>query len=119
MAEDYTFEITFAGERDSVPVIEITCIPKPDAPVVWGKVVVRVRRDDWMPLQVAFSDEDLDLARTITYHDVREMGGRRFPTTMTVIPTDEPDEYTRIRYETIAFDLGLDDALFSLRTLQR
>jgi outer membrane lipoprotein-sorting protein len=119
MAEDYTFEVTFEGERDGVRVTEITCIPKPDAAVVWGKVVVRVQAGDWMPLQVAFHDEDMDLARTITYEDVREMAGRRLPTTMTVVPADKPAESTRIRYQTIEFDLHLDDDLFSLRTLQR
>ena len=119
MTEDYTFEVTFEGERDGAPVVEITCIPKPGAPVVWGKVVVRVRQGDWMPLEVAFYDEDMDLARTITYTQVTEMAGRRLPTRMTVVPADEPDEFTRIEYDTIAFDLGLDDDLFSLRTLQR
>jgi outer membrane lipoprotein-sorting protein len=118
MAEDYTFEVTFEGERDGVPVIELTCIPKPDAPVVWGKVVVRVRRQDWMPLEVRFYDEDMDLARTITYEDVREIGGRRLPTTMTVVPADEPGEYTRIHYERITFDVDLEDDFFSLRALQ-
>jgi outer membrane lipoprotein-sorting protein len=119
MTEDYTYEVTFAGGRDGVRIVELTCIPKPNAPVVWGKVIVRARAEDWMPLQVAFHDEDMDLARTITYTDVRVMAGRRLPTLMTVVPADKPAESTRVRYETIEFDLGLDDDLFSLRTLQR
>jgi outer membrane lipoprotein-sorting protein len=119
MADDYTFEVTFDGERDGEPAIEITCIPKPDAAIVWGKVVVRVRRDGWMPLRVAFYGEDMDLARTAAYTDVQEMGGRRLPTTMTFVPAHAPDEYTRIHYDSIVFDPPLDDDLFSLRTLQR
>ena len=119
MADDYTFEISFEGVRDGIPAIEITCTPKPDAPVVWGRVVVRVRGDDWMPLQVAFHDEDMNLARTIAYDAVREMSGRRLPTTLTVVPADEPDEHTRIHYETIEFGTSLDDDFFSLRSLER
>jgi outer membrane lipoprotein-sorting protein len=119
MAEDYTYEVTFEGERDGQQAIEITCTPKPEAPVVWGKVVVRVRKDDSMPLQVAFHDEDMDLARTMVYSDVQTLGGRTLPTTMTVVPADEPGELTRIHYQDIAFDVASADDLFSIRTLQR
>lgn len=119
MADDYTFDIGWEGERDGVEIVEITCIPKPEAAIVWGKVVVRVRRRDSMPLQVDFHDEDMDLARTITYTDERDMGGRRLPTTMTVVPADAPDERTAIHWDAIDFDVAIDDAMFSLRTLQR
>lgn len=119
MADDYTYEISFEGERDGVQVVEITCTPKPEAPVVWGKVVVRVRKDDSMPIQIAFHDEDMELARTMTYSDVASLGGRTLPTTMTVVPAAEPDELTRIHYQEMAFDVALPDDLFSLRTLQR
>jgi outer membrane lipoprotein-sorting protein len=119
MADDYTYEVTFEGERDGQQVIEIACTPKPEAPVVWGKVVVRVGKDDSMPLQVAFHDEDMDLARTMLYGDVQTLGGRTLPTTMTVVPADEPDEMTRIHYRDIVFDVAPPDDLFSIRTLQR
>ena len=52
MAEDYTFEITARDQRDGVPETEVTCLPKAEAAVVWGKVVVRVRRADYMPTVV-------------------------------------------------------------------
>jgi len=119
MADDYSYEISFEGARDGVEVVEITCTPKPEAPVVWGKVVVRVRKDDSMPLQIAFSDEDMDLARTMEYSDVATLGGRTLPTTMTVVPADEPGELTRIHYREMTYDVALPDDLFSLRTLQR
>jgi len=119
MAEDYTYEVAFEGERDGVQVYEIVCIPKPEAAVVWGKVVVRVRQQDSIPLAVEFYDEDMDLARTIVYSDVQRLGGRALPTTLTVVPADEPGELTRIHYQDITFDVGLPDDLFSLRTLQR
>jgi outer membrane lipoprotein-sorting protein len=119
MADDYTFAVTFEGEREGRPVTEITCIPKPEAAVVWGKVVVVVRTPDLMPLDVRFYDEDLRLARTITYGDVRRLGGRELPVVLTVVPADKPAESTVVRYDDIAFDVRLDADTFSLRTLQR
>jgi outer membrane lipoprotein-sorting protein len=119
MAEDYTFEVTFEGDRDGQRVTEITCLPKPEAAVVWGRVVVLVRAADLMPLEVRFFDEDLRLARTITYGDVRRLGGRELPVELTVVPADKPAESTVVRYDDIAFDVSLDPDTFSLRTLQR
>lgn len=119
MADDYDFEQTYAGDRDGEEVIEITCIPKPEAPVVWGKVEVRVRRADYQPLASLYYDERLELARTMTFSDVADLGGRRLPSRLTVVPADEPDEKTVVEYHAIDFDPPLDDGLFSLRNLQR
>jgi hypothetical protein len=119
MADDYDFEITFDGVRDGERIVELTCIPKEDAPVVWGKVVVTVHRDGYLPSSVLYYDEDLELVRSMTYSAVRELGGRELPTEITIVPQDKPDEHTRLRYEELDFDVTNDDELFSLRELQR
>jgi len=119
MAEDYTFEITFSGRIEGKEIVEVTCYPQPEAAVVWGKVVVRASREDYLPLSVKYFDEDLRLARTMTFSDVAQLGGRQLPTIVTIAPEDRPGESTVIKYEKITFDLDLDDDFFSLRNLQR
>lgn len=119
MAEEYTFEQSFAGERNGEEVIEITCLPKPEAAVVWGKVVVQVRRRDDLPLAIPYYDEHMQLARTMTFSDVKTLGGRQLPAKMTVVPADKPSESTVVDYQSIEFDAPLDDEVFSLRNLQR
>ena len=119
MAEDYTFEQSFAGPRDGEEVIEIACLPKPDAAVVWGKVIVRVRRSDDLPLAIPYYDEKMQLARTMTFSDFKTLGGRLLPSKMTVVPADAPSESTLVSYDSIEFDPPLDDEVFSLRNLQR
>lgn len=119
MSEDYTSEISFTGERDGIAVIEVTAIPEPDAPVVWGKVVVRVRADDLLPLRAEYYDEQQELARTMTWSEIGTLGGRRLPTLITVVPTDAPAESTRVRWDAIEFDVDTPDDFFSLRELQR
>ena len=119
MADDYTFEITFVGEDEGEEVVEVTCHPKPEAAVVWGKVLVRARLKDYLPLFVKYFDEDLRLARTMTFSQVSQLGGRMLPAVVTMVPEDKPDESTVIHYEKMEFDIGLDDDFFSLRTLQK
>jgi len=119
MTEDYTFEITFMGEDDGEEIVEVTCHPKPEAAVVWGKVLVRALLKDYLPLFVKYFDEDLRLARTMTFSQVSKLGGRLIPAVVTMVPEEKPEESTIIRYEKMDFDVDLEDDFFSLRTLQR
>lgn len=119
MADDYTFEITFSGEREGQDIVEVTCYPKPDAAVVWGKVIVSALRKEYLPLYVKYFDEDLRLARTMTFSQVAQLGGRRIPSVVIMVPEDKPEESTVIHYKQMDFDIDLKDSFFSLRTLQR
>ncbi len=119
MADDYTFEITFIGEGEGEQIVEVTCHPKPEAAVVWGKVLVRARLKDYIPLFVKYFDEDLRLARTMTFSQVSELGGRLIPAVVTMVPEEKPEESTIIHYEKMDFDIDLKDDFFSLRTLQK
>ena len=64
-------------------------------------------------------DEKGALVRTMRFLDIREMGGRTFPATMRVEPADKPEEFTEVRYEEMAFDVELEDRVFSLQSLKR
>ncbi len=119
MADDFDFQIAFEGQRDGVEVVEIECIPKPDAAVVWGKIVVRVRRADVQPLLMSYFDEDLELARSMSFSDFKVADDRTIPWTMRVVPTDKPDEYTEVRYNRVRFNVELNDKLFSIRNLEK
>jgi outer membrane lipoprotein-sorting protein len=116
--QDYTFKISFEGTRGGEDVVELTCTPKPEAPVVWGKVEVAVRRSDTLPSVIRYYDEGLRLARTMVFSGFRELSGRSLPTLMTLTPEDKPSEKTEVSYQEIRFDVSLGDEVFSLRNLQ-
>ncbi|MDX1778745.1 MAG: outer membrane lipoprotein-sorting protein, partial [Thermodesulfobacteriota bacterium] len=76
LANDYYHSITFEGERDGQEVYEITLLPKEEAAVVWGKIVILVRKDDLMPLYEEFFDENEKPVRKMTLTEVKMLGGR-------------------------------------------
>ena len=118
MVIDYDFSITYEGLRDGVDIVEISCIPKKNAAVVWGKVEVIVYRNDFIPLNIVYYDEDLKLSRTLKFSNIQVLGGKKIPLQMKMIPTEEPEESTAILWEKIEFDLVIKDDFFSLRKLQ-
>jgi|TARA_Y100000310_G_scaffold206469_1_gene206874 outer membrane lipoprotein-sorting protein len=119
MVKDYVFSITYEGKREGNNIVEISCFPKRDAAVVWGKVEVIVYRDDFIPLRIIYYDEDLQLSRTLNFTNIQMMDDKMIPTQMTMIPVDEPGESTAVQWKKIQFNLTINDDFFSLRKLQQ
>ncbi len=119
MEEDFLVSISFEGMKDGRDIIEFELIPKPDAPVVWGKVMIQVLKQDYIPVVQRYYDEDMQLARTFSFSDIREMGGRPRPATMRVEPANEAGEYTEIHYHSLKLDIPIRDDFFSLASLKR
>lgn len=116
---DFKTKITFEGERDGQTVIELTMVPNPDAPVVWGQVVVEMRLQDNLPKKITYYDEDLAPTRTTTFEDYRDVGTKRAPMRMRVVPADKPDEYTELVYESLELGVDIKDSFFSIQRLRR
>lgn len=119
LADDYNLKVVFDGERDGTSIWEIELTPKPDAAVVWGKIMFTVRQDDLMPVKSLYYDDDGELVRTMTFGEYETMDGRLLPTRMRLTPEDEPGEYTEMIYKSIAFDVGIDTSFFSTRNLKK
>ena len=115
--EDYDIVISFEGDRDGEEVWEFTMTPKPEAPVIWGRIEQQIRKRDRMPQWTRYYDEDGTLSRTITFEDFRSLGGRLVPARTVIQPADE-DERTVVIYLELEFDVGLNKDFFSLRNLR-
>jgi hypothetical protein len=119
LSRDYDIEISFSGSREGRDVWEFALTPLPDAPVVWGKIVMEVRKADFTPTWSRYYGEDGKLRRTMNFSDYREMGGRLVPTRMRMTPEDRPEEFTEMHYREIQFDIPIPGATFSLGALRR
>lgn len=104
---------TMAGHR----ITAIEAIPKPGAPVVWGKIVVKLREDN-VVTEETFFDQDMKPARKMVAEKIGELDGREYPLVMTMYPQDAPGQWTRIETLHAEFDLPVPDYLFTLSNLQ-
>ena len=75
-SEDFNCAIAFDGEKEGQAIIEIDCLPLEDAAVEWGKVGLTLDAAKELPMEVRYFDEDLVLARTITYSNLRLVDDR-------------------------------------------
>ena len=119
LSDDYTYEITSQPDQDPKGQYVITLTPKPNAPVVWGRVEAFIDAKDELPVKVLYYDEKGKLVRTLDYSDVTKIDGRELPATMTLHPADKPDEFTRIHYDQLQLGVDLPQGSFSLQALRR
>lgn len=97
--------------------IELT--PKPDAPVVWGKLYYWVRQNDYLPALVQYYDEKGKLQRTMKFSDFKMMGGRKIPCKMMIINNKKKGHQTVLIYKNVKFDVKINPRIFSFRELEK
>jgi outer membrane lipoprotein-sorting protein len=121
MADDYNAKVTFRGKRAGTGerIVVVTCLPKPNAAVVWGKVMVVVRSSDFLPLETRYYKENGQLARRLTFSEFEKQDGRLIPTRMTMVPVAKKGHRTEIKYGWIDFDATVPDSTFSVANLRK
>ena len=98
---------------------QVEGLPKPDAAVVWGKIVYSVRKNDYVPLKLEYYDERGDLIRELNYLDIRVMNGRLIPTRWEMVPVTKPGKKTTISVKSITYNQPVNSDVFSLRNLKQ
>ena len=119
VVEDYTHEIIGEETIDGFDCWKLELIPKPDAPVVWGRVLSWIEKDELLQLRVEFYDEEGYLVNTMVGSDVQKLGGKMLPATLTMTPAEEPGHKTVITYQTLQFDQPINDRFFSEQNMRR
>jgi hypothetical protein len=117
LLHDYVHSIVGTDTHEGKKVYIIDSIPKPRAPVVWGKQRLRIREDDIF-LEEAFYDEDMEPVKIMASSDIRMLGGKLFPAVWTMKKADTPDEFTELKYLDVVFDEEIPANTFSLSNLK-
>lgn len=92
--------------------------PKPEAAVVWGKLMVCIDKKDFMELHTRFYDEEGTLINIMNGYDPAILGGRLIPTRFEIIPVDKNNQKTEMRYKKVVYDKPIEDSFFSINTMK-
>ena len=96
----------------------IQMIPKPEAAVVWGKVIVCIDKKDFFELHSRFYDEGGKLINTMNSYDIKMMHDRIIPTRFEMIPADKKGQKTEMIYKNIQYNKPIDDGFFSTEKIK-
>lgn len=116
---DYEHEIIGEETIGEYLCYKLQLTPKPDAPVVWGKVISWISKEGYLQLKTEFFDEDEYLINRMEASQVKEMDGRTIPTKMTITPVEDEGNRTTIEYLSMDFDVEIDPDIFSVQHMKR
>lgn len=100
---------------------KIEQIPKEESAVVWGKIIMIVSKEFYIPLNVEYYDEDGVLIRVLEYKNIKKISDRFYPTLWEMTPKDEDKKgnKTIIKVNKAIFDEDVDSGYFTKQALKR
>jgi len=101
--------------------VTIAFTPKPDAAVVWGKIVSEIDTRDYTQIHDVFYDDFGAEVREMFYSDVKTFGTHHIPTVMRIKPLEkgkEENETLVVLYE-VVYDKGVSESYFTKQALKR
>ena len=117
LIHDYRHRLTETELVADKRVYHIESLPKPDAPVVWGMLKLKIR-EDLILLSETFYDEDLKPVKVMTTLEIKLLGGKLYPKLWKMQKAGSQNEYTLLNYKALLFQSDLPDRLFSISSLK-
>lgn len=117
--KDYTHKLIGEEKLYDYNCYKIESIPKPEAGVVWSKVITYITKNSYMQLKSEFYDEENNLVKIFIGSEIKNIGGRTLPTRWEMIPINKPGNKTIIEYMKIEFNIEINQSFFSQQNMTR
>ncbi|MBT4968800.1 MAG: outer membrane lipoprotein-sorting protein [Bacteroidetes bacterium] len=117
--KDYKHTLLGKSKVREVLCYKIELIPKEDAPVVWGKIIMWITVDGFDTWAAEYYDEDNELVNVEKAYDIKTMGDRTIPTRIEIIPVGKKGEKTILQIIVMKFNEKLEDDFFSQQNMKR
>jgi len=115
----YTHEILGEENIDGFDCYKVQLTPKPDAPVVWGKVITWISKEEFYQLRIEFYDEDEVLVNHQICTDIKQFNDRKLPARMVMTPADEPGNQTIIEIMDSEYNIEIKESFFSQQNMKK
>lgn len=117
----YDYNHTLLGEEifEGNLVYKLKLIPKPQATVIWGKLIFRIRKEDFIPLREEYYSEKDKLIKVLNYSEVKKVSDRIIPTLWEMAPLTKEGCRTTIELVEVKYNQPIDENIFTLENLRR
>lgn len=119
LLDDYEHRLVRTEEYEGRECYVIELIPKPESPIVWGKVKMWISTGEYIQMRIEQYDQQDELVNTMRMEEIKPFGDRNLPSRITVQPADDDKKRTVMTYQKIQFDIDIDKGFFTQRNMQR
>lgn len=116
---DFTHKLLGTENISEKECYKIELIPKENAPVVWGKILLWISKDSYLQLKGEYFDEDYILVKTELASNIKSLGGRSIPTYYELIPADKEGNKTALILDDVKFNLPISDEFFTQQNMKK
>lgn len=115
---DYTHELAGEETLDGRVCYKIKMTARDEASIVWGKQIRWIDKKDLLMLKTELYDEEGGLVRTETGSEIKVVDGRLIPTSIELVPADEPENKTLLKIGVIKFNYPVEEHFFSQQNMK-
>ena len=119
LSSDYTHKLLGEEQTGGLQCFKIEALPKEDAAVVWGKLLLWITKNDENIIRSERYDEDGELMSVETAGNIRKVDDRVLPTRMEMVPADKPGNRTILEIGETKFNTPIREDFFSQQNLRR
>ncbi len=115
---DYESKIISKEKMDGMDTYHLELLPKPNAPVTYGKLEIWLRKSDSAPVQWKFFNEKMIHIRTLHYSDFKMFDQKDIPTVWRMENMREKDRQTTVIIKDVKYEIPIEDSFFSRKNLE-
>lgn len=119
LVKDYFHKFSGEATIDGDRCYRIVATPKPNAPVVWGHLVLYVRKKDDLPRREEYYGDNGKLKKVLTYEDIRMVDGRLYPMRWKMVSVTKRGHYTLLIYTKLKFNRRIPSYIFTRGNLEQ
>ncbi len=119
LVSDYTQKLLGKELVRGQECYKIELIPKPDAPVTWGKVIIWITTHGFDQWKIEYYDEDMNLINVMNASNIKKMGDREIPSHLEIEPVNKKGNKTLIDILYSNFNQQIDESFFSQQNMKK
>jgi outer membrane lipoprotein-sorting protein len=117
--EDYTHTLVTEEVINGHKCYKVQLDPKPNAAVVWGKIIYYARVKDSLPVRQEYYNERGIKKRVMDFSKFRKVHDRVIPTLYKMQTVSKRDRYTLMEIKNAKFNIRIPAKMFTLQNLKR
>ena len=119
IVDDYNHSIIGSDSVEGFDCYKIKLQPKPEAAVVWGKIIMWISKKDYYELKAEYYDEFGELVNKQFGSEIKDFGDRKLPSKFVMIPTDNEGNQTILQTDKMNFNIDIPESFFSQQNMKK
>lgn len=116
IVDEYKHTLLKEEKVEGKTVYVIESVPNPDAAIVWGKEILKIR-DDHILLERSFYDQDGKLVKSMLASEIKIQGGKLYASKVRMVSIEAKDEWTEVVNKEVKFGINISDSIFTQANL--